>query len=65
MWSPWWDPGAGKGRYEELFLEAERERLLKPLRSPWRLRLARVLLRWAQRLAQEAPAELGEVSYGG
>ena len=65
MWSPWRDPGVGKRRDEELRVEAERERLLKPLRSPWRLRLARVLLRWAQRLAPEAPAELGEVSYGG
>lgn len=65
MWSPWWDPGVGKRRHEELLLEAERERLLRPLRSPWRLRLARVLVRWAQRLAPEAPAELGEVSYGG
>ncbi|RTI57139.1 hypothetical protein CSW14_05400 [Thermus scotoductus] len=23
MWSPWWDPGAGKRRHEELLLEAE------------------------------------------
>lgn len=65
MWSPWWDPEAGKGRHEALLREAERERLLNPLRAPWRLRLARALLRWALRLAPEAKRELKEVFHGG
>lgn len=65
MGSPWWDPGAGKRRHEELLLEAERERLLKPLRCPWRLRLGWLLLSWSQRLAPELVTESREVSYGG
>lgn len=65
MWSPWWDPEAGKGRHEALLREAERERLLNSLRVPWRLRLARALLRWALRLAPEAKRELKEVFHGG
>ncbi|SDE40313.1 hypothetical protein SAMN04488243_10181 [Thermus arciformis] len=91
MWSPWWDPEAGKGRHEALLREAEWERLLNPggeqgkvhppivsllreaewerllnsLRVPWRLRLARALLRWALRLAPEAKRELKEVFHGG
>ncbi|WP_243027475.1 hypothetical protein [Thermus albus] len=52
-------------RHEELLQEAERERLLKPLRFPWRLKLGRLLLGWGQRLAPGLAAEPPEVSYGG
>ncbi len=65
MWCPWWDPEAMGRRHEELLQEAERERLLKPLRFPWRLKLGRLLLGWGQRLAPGLAAEPPEVSYGG
>lgn len=65
MWSPWWDPEAMGRRHEQRLHEAEQERLLKPLRLPWRLKLGRLLLAWGQRLAPELAAEFREVTYGG
>lgn len=60
------DLEAAKERYRGLLVEAQRERLLRPLRTPWRRRLAcwlRLLAEWLE----PKPAGWGmeEVRHGG
>lgn len=48
-----WDRELLLEPWRERLREAERERLLLPLRRPWRRRLAETLLRLAEALAPE------------
>ncbi|WP_038041354.1 MULTISPECIES: hypothetical protein [Thermus] len=60
------DLEAAKERYRGLLVEAQRERLLRPLRTPWRGSLARLLRLLAERLApQPVRWDLEEARHGG
>ena len=65
MLGPWEYWEAGRFRREALLEEAERERLLRPLRRGWRRRLARFLLALSAWLAPEEAWRGKEAVHGG
>jgi hypothetical protein len=65
MLGPWEYWEAARFHREALLKEAERERLLRPLRRGWRKRLARFLLALSAWLAPEEAWRGKEAAYGG